>query len=340
MAKRPLGIAVVGCGSTAHRRHLPVWRGMDDARLVAVVSRDAARREAARQEFGAEMALEDWRQLAAIPEVEAVDICPPHPTHAEITCALATAGKHVLCEKPMATTLEDARRMAEAARRAGVVLMPFHNMRLLGASRAAVACLREGVVGQPHLVRGVMAHGGPDARDPRRKWFLEAAAGGGVVLDLGPHLFDLTRVLLGQPAVRVRASTLTPAGWTVERDALVEIVFADESRAQLALSWSLVGGRETQITVQGSAGHLRLTLVQDPPGNPGHPPVPLTLVQVGEGTEIRHPTPAATEDPCALFVRAVRDGVRSLEAEDGVASLALVDGVYRSADGGGVWVDL
>lgn len=341
VGRAQLGVAVVGCGSTAHRRHLATWSTLDGCRLVAVVSRDADRRADAARMYGAAHAIADWRDLAGMPEVDIVDICTPHPTHAEIACALARAGKHILCEKPMAVTLAEAQAMTEAARAAGVVLLPFHNMRLLGAARAAIDLVRQGAVGRPLLIRGIMAHGGPDARDPRRQWFLEAGSGGGAVLDLGPHLFDLCAVLLPQPAQRLRATLRRGEGDAVERDAAVEMSCADGTAAHLLLSWSMVGGRETQIVVHGAEGVLRLALAQEPPPAEGGSLAPLALSRGGPGAvAVQYPAPAATLEPCALMLGAVRGGTVPLSAADGVSAIACVEAVYRSAALDGAWVAL
>ena len=340
MAESELGVAVVGCGSTAHRRHLPVWAKLAGCRLEAVVSRDAERREAAAREFGASHAVPDWRALADMPEVQIVDICTPHPTHAEIACALAAAGKHILCEKPLAVRPDEALRMVEAARSAGVVLLPFHNMRLLGAARTAVELLRSDAIGRPRLIRGVMAHAGPDARDPRRRWFLQATAGGGAVLDLGPHLFDLTAALLDVAPVRLRAVVRRDPADEVERDAAVDVQFADGAAGHFLISWSMAGGRETQLVVHGDRGVLRLALAQDPPAADGS----LHSLSMGRGTpgapEITYPAPTDTLDPCGLMLRAVRGEPVPLRAEDGLRSVAWIDAVYRSAAADGAWIDL
>ena len=337
MAGSDLGVAVVGCGSTAHRRHLPVWAKHAGCRLVAVVSRDAARRESAAREYGVPHALADWHDLAHMADVQIVDICTPHPTHAEIACALAAAGKHVLCEKPLAVRPDDARRMVEAARSAGVVLLPFHNMRLLGAARQAVQLVREGAIGRPRLIRGVMAHAGPDARDPRRLWFLEATAGGGAVLDLGPHLFDLTAALVGEAPTRIRACMRKEPDDAVERDASVDMVFPGGASSHFLLSWSMAGGRETQLVVHGERGVLRLALGQEPPVAAGAPH-PLSLGLGGHGAkEVLHPDPADSLEPCDLMLRAVRGEAVPLSAEDGLRAVTWVDAVYRSAAQDGAW---
>ncbi len=336
-----LGVAVIGCGSTAERRHLPVWTKLAGTRLVAVVSRDAARAQAAAQRYGAARPLTDWHDLLADPEVQVADICVPHPQHAEVAIAMARAGKHVLCEKPLAPQLSAARAMAAAARAAGTLLFPFHNMRLLGASSAAIRLVRAGRIGRPLLLRAVMCHGGPDATDPRRHWFLEAGSGGGAVLDLGPHLFDLVRALQPTPARRLRAVLLQPPDHAVERDGVVDVEFADGSLAALTLSWSQGAGRETSLVVHGTAGTLRVCLLQAPDPSPGQRAASLVL---GEGwgmqVAVSYPEPEPDGEPCTALVRALAGEPPAVSADDGVEAIRWVDACYRSHATRGAWIDL
>ena len=335
-----VGVAVIGCGSTAHRRHLPVWSRMPGARLAAVVSRDPERRATAAARFGAARSYADWRAVLEDPEVAAVDICVPHGLHGEIAVAAARAGRHVLCEKPMAADLATAEEMVAAARAAGVVLMPFHNMRAGGAARRAVALVRAGAVGRPVLIRGVMAHGGPDAADPTRRWFLTAEAGGGALLDLGPHLFDLAAVLAGQPATRLRATLRRVPDEPVERDGLVEVAFPDGALAQLTLSWSHVAGRETRLVVQGTRGVLHLNLLLQPEPSPGTSAAPIVLAQAGAPLALDYPAPADSAEPCAAFLAAIDGGEPFVSAEDGLETVRYADAAYRSDRAGGAWIPL
>lgn len=339
MAARPVGIAVVGCGSTAHRRHLPVWRDLPGARLVAVASRDPLRRAEAARLYGAERAVGDWRELLADPAVDGVDICVPHPQHAEIARAMALAGKHILCEKPLAPTLAEAEEMARAAHASGVVLLPFLNLRLLGPVQTAISLVREGAIGRPRVVRGVMAHGGPDRTEARRAWFWGAESGGGAVLDLGPHMFDLVAQVVSSRPRRVRATIVRDAEMSVERDGFIEVEFEDGCVAQVHLSWSMLAARETCLAVQGDTGTLRVQLLLAPPPNPDAPPAPLVLSIRGEaGTAASYPEPGPATDPCALFVRAIQGERVALTAQSGVESVRYVDAAYRSRRAGGDWV--
>src|SRR6266513_249222 len=118
-----LGIGIIGTGGIS-RAHADGYRKLaGQARLVAVADIDLGRARAAADEWGVEHAFADYRELLDLKEVEAVSVCTFNRAHCGLTVAALEAGKHVLVEKPMATTTEEARRMVEAARRSGKLLM-------------------------------------------------------------------------------------------------------------------------------------------------------------------------------------------------------------------------
>ena len=153
-ATAPLGIGVIGCGTIANSAHLPAIRRLgDQLRLVAVA--DVREEQAARvaHEFGAEAHYTDYRQLLARPDIAIVDICTPEFLHREQVGEAAAAGKHILCEKPMADSLEAADAMLDAAARAGVKFMVGHSRRFTRRYREVRAAIDRGAIGAVRLVR-------------------------------------------------------------------------------------------------------------------------------------------------------------------------------------------
>lgn len=150
----PLGIGVIGCGTIANSAHLPaIGRLGDRLRLVAVA--DVREEQAARaaQQFGAEAYYTDYRELLVRPDIAIVDICTPEFLHREQVIAAAEAGKHILCEKPMADSTESADAMIAAAERAGVKFMVGHSRRFTRRYREVRAAIDAGAVGPVRLVR-------------------------------------------------------------------------------------------------------------------------------------------------------------------------------------------
>src|SRR5829696_5680419 len=150
----PFGIGVIGCGMIANSAHLPAIRHLSD-RLKLVAVADVREEQAARaaREFGAAAYYTDYRELLARPDITIVDICTPEFLHREQVIAAAEAGKHILCEKPMADSIESADAMIAAAERAGVKFMVGHSRRFTRRYREVRAAIDSGAIGAVRLVR-------------------------------------------------------------------------------------------------------------------------------------------------------------------------------------------
>jgi len=178
-------------------------------RLVAIAGRheDAVRKAAER--YGFAHYFTDWRSMVAHPEVQLLDNGGSNDVHAEPSIAAAHAGKHVLCEKPMARDGAEAKQMLDAVRRAGVKHMVAFNYRFVPAIRQAYELVRGGHLGEiRHFRAAYLQDWITDPQFPR-VWRLERkAAGSGALGDLGSHIIDLARFLVGEPKA-VSAMTRT-----------------------------------------------------------------------------------------------------------------------------------
>jgi len=170
-------------------------------RLVAIAGRDRARVEAAAWRYGYEKAVTDWRDLVDDPEVQVFDNGAPNNLHAEPCIAAARAGKHIICEKPLARDAAEAKRMLEAAQAAGVVHMCAFNYRFVPALKLARDIITAGRLGRIYHFRAQYLQ--EWIMDPNfgMVWRLDASeAGSGALGDLGTHIIDLARFLVGEPA--------------------------------------------------------------------------------------------------------------------------------------------
>jgi predicted dehydrogenase len=170
-------------------------------RLVAIAGRDRARVEAAARRYGYEKAVTDWRDLIDDPEVQVFDNGAPNNLHAEPCIAAARAGKHIICEKPLARDAAEAKRMLEAAQAAGVVHMCAFNYRFVPALKLARDIIAAGRLGRIYHFRARYLQ--EWIMDPTfgMVWRLDASeAGSGALGDLGTHIIDLARFLVGEPA--------------------------------------------------------------------------------------------------------------------------------------------
>ncbi|WP_051127359.1 MULTISPECIES: Gfo/Idh/MocA family oxidoreductase [unclassified Streptomyces] len=182
-------------------------------RLAAVCGRDGQAVRAAADRLGWAAAETDWRSLIARDDVDLVDVCTPGDSHAEIAIAALEAGKHVLCEKPLANTVEEAEAMTEAAERAaerGQLAMTGFNYRRVPAIALARRMVAEGRVGALRHVRvSYLQDWLVDPAFPLTWRLQKAYAGSGALGDLGAHAVDLAQFLAGEPVAGVSALTET-----------------------------------------------------------------------------------------------------------------------------------
>jgi predicted dehydrogenase len=214
-----LGIGMVGYAFMG-RAHSQAWRSVGHffdvpytPRMAAICGRDRAQVAAAAERLGWAAWETDWKRLVERDDVDLVDVCTPGFSHAEISIAALEAGKHVLCEKPLANTVEEARAMAAAARSAaaaGVRAMVGFNFRRVPAVALARELIAAGRLGTIRHVRG--AYLASHMLDPELPlvWRLDAAqAGSGALGDLGAHAIDLAQHLAGDRIAGVSALTET-----------------------------------------------------------------------------------------------------------------------------------
>jgi predicted dehydrogenase len=215
-----LGIGMVGYAFMG-RAHSQAWRSVGHffdlpftPRMAAICGRDPAAVAAAADRLGWAATETDWKRLVGRDDVDLVDVCTPGSSHAEISIAALEAGKHVLCEKPLANTVEEARAMAAAAERAaaagGVRAMVGFNFRRVPAVALARELVAAGRLGALRHVRA--AYLGSHLLDPELPlvWRLQASeAGSGALGDLGAHAIDLAQYLAGDRIAGVSALTET-----------------------------------------------------------------------------------------------------------------------------------
>lgn len=176
-------------------------------KIVVDVTDGAA--EEARRRYGFEEASSDWRAVVDRADIDVVDICTPNHMHAEIAIAAAKAGKHIICEKPLARTVEEAREMRDAVRAAGVIHMVAFNYRRTPAVALAKKYIEEGRIGRILNFRGTYLQDWSADPDSPLSWrFQKKIAGSGSVGDIGTHVVDLAHYLVG-PIAEVIALTST-----------------------------------------------------------------------------------------------------------------------------------
>jgi len=216
MTAEKLGVGMVGYAFMG-AAHSQAWRNVNrffplpiEAELIAVAGRNADAVAAAAAKFGFASTETDWRTLINREDVAIVDVCTPGDTHAEISIAALKAGKHVLCEKPLANSVDEARAMAAAAHDAPGKAMVGFNYRRVPAASFARQLIADGRLGTIRHVRAVYLQDWIIDPEFPLTWRLQKdKAGSGALGDLGAHIVDLTQFLTGQQITGVSALTET-----------------------------------------------------------------------------------------------------------------------------------
>jgi predicted dehydrogenase len=256
-----LRVALIGSGSIATHRHAPEYAAHPDVEIVAFVDRVPARAEKLASKYGGK-ALSNYEDALKL-NVDAVSVCIPNAFHAPVSIAALNAGKHVLCEKPMATSNEEAFAMIAAAKAAGKTLMIGHNQRLAPLHVKAKQLIDAGVIGNVVTFRTSFAHPGPES------WSIEGATGWffdkkqafvGSMGDLGVHKADLLRWLIGEEIVEVAAFVEhlhKPMG-DVDDNAVCILRSASGKIGTLTASWTHYPGEDNATYIYGEKGQIRL----------------------------------------------------------------------------------
>lgn len=262
------GIGIIGCGKIAQVRHIPEYADHPEAKLLGFYDINQARAgELARQHCGT--AYETVEALLANPEIQVVSICAANFAHAELTIAALRAGKHVLCEKPMAVTLEECEAMVEEAKKAGKFLMIGHNQRLAKAHATARELILADTIGKIVTFRTTFGHGGPEtwSVDPgQNTWFFDKSkAAMGAMADLGIHKTDLIHFLTGARVVRTtaRLTTLDKRYANgeligVDDNAICIYELSDGTLGTMTASWTNYGPEDNSTILYGTKGVMRI----------------------------------------------------------------------------------
>ena len=254
-------VGVIGCGSIARFRHLPEYHTHPNVEIIAVCDVALERAQSVAQTYGAK-AYTDYIELLNDEEINAVSICTPNVFHAPMSIAALQVGKHVLCEKPMATTIEDAERMNEATNVSGKILMIGHNQRFVPSHQKAKAMIAKGELGKIYSFRTAFGHSGPEdwSIDGKDSWFFKKdQAVIGAMGDLGVHKADLLRFILGEEMMEVAAFVDTSAKKETNVDDTAVCILRTESGiiGTLAASWSYLKEDNSTI-IYGEKAVLRL----------------------------------------------------------------------------------
>lgn len=324
-------VAIIGTG--IGRCHAAGYAKCEDVEIRAVCDIDEPRARAFAKEYHASVVCTDYREMLKDPEIDAVSVCTPNYLHAPITIAAFEAGKHVICEKPISTNADDARRMVEAGRKSGKIFMMAFNNRFRGDSQALKKCIENGDLGEIYCAKtGWLRRSGIYGI---RGWFISKdKSGGGPLIDLGVHMLDLALWLMGNPRpVYVLGSAYTKFGpeiaeregngvYDVEDLAAGMVKLDNGATIYLEASWQSYVEKEVIYTqlmgTKGGAEFDPLRIYTDLNGSEAD-------------IELRHPNVSGHEMEIAHFVECIRENRTPIATgEHGLHIQLVLDAIYES----------
>ncbi len=206
-------VGIIGLGQIAVRAHLPGYSKVEGCQVTALYSSREDHAKQVAQQYGVPHIYKNWSHLLESNHVDAVSICTPNFTHLPIALKALQEGKHVMLEKPMAMSRGECNKINQAAKKSKKVLMVHQNMRFDPAVRTAQKLLMKNIIGEIFAFKCSLTHRGPQAWNPKAKWFFnKQETGGGALMDLGPHMFDSLGFLLQDQARLVGAVATNGSG--------------------------------------------------------------------------------------------------------------------------------
>lgn len=330
--KRKLRVGVAGAGF-AGRAHIEGYKNTKDADLIAVCDVSKERVEETAQKYGIPKAFTDYKEMLKLDELDAVSVCLPNVMHEPVAVAALAAGKHVLCEKPLAANAEQAAKMVKTAEKAGKVLAMALNFRYQGRSLTAKRLIEAGELGEVYYAKTAMLR---NNAIPKGWFHVKERSGGGPLLDLASHVLDVTWWLMGCPEpVSASGSTFKKLGvagkgmgsWGVgygdgpvdiEDLAVGLIKFKDGQLLFVEVSWALHTPPAEYCHIYGTEGGVTVF-----PEFAIHKPSASTPKMEPDKDRIRE------------FIRSVLDGTEPLgPGRDGLKVMQMLDAIYKSAETG------
>lgn len=264
MSRKKKRIGVIGAGAIAQGCHIPGYAAASHCELVAIADpKRSCLKEVEAKGYAFARQYRDYRKMLAAEELDAISICTPNALHKEMALAALKHGADVLLEKPMTLTLAEAQAVARAAKKSRGRVMVGFTHRFNEHCEKAKAALERGTIGKPYMVRIRFAHTGPWPGWARSKWFYNPElAGGGALLDMGIHAFDLAAWFAG-PVTRVQAAVGTlRKRIAVDDNAVVALEFDSSCLGYVEVGWTSPAGF-CGVELMGDDGTIIIDYGQD-----------------------------------------------------------------------------
>jgi predicted dehydrogenase len=324
----PVSWGVIGCADIAVKKVIPSMNGSELSHVTAIASRSPERARATADTLGITKSYGSYEELLGDPEIEAVYIPLPNHLHPEWAIASAEAGKHVLCEKPLATSSAVAKQMVDAAERSGVKLMEAFMYRLHPMWAEVRRLIADGALGELRAIQSFFSYHNIDPDDIRNR----VDAGGGALHDIGCYPVNVARMLFdAEPSDVIATIQRDPDFGT---DVLTSAVLDFDGRhAGFTCSTQLED--DQRVHIYGTAGRL---VVEIPFNIPPDRPTRVLLISGGDPpvdpNVVVHQIPAADQYrvQADAFSRAIRDDTPvPTPPQDAVANIEVMERIFADA---------
>lgn len=248
---RKLRVAVVGTGQMATSTRIPAFLVNKHVELVALVDTETEKVEKTAKRLGVKRFFASIDDLFATEKVDAVAICTPPSTHAALAMKAMNYGAHVICEKPIASTLEDGKRVFQTSKSKERILVISSQRRLVANYRRARELIVKGVVGHPYCISDTALSPSPLFGWAKSPWFYQQNSGG-VLLDLGPHCFDMLNYLYGCFPTAISSHNYAYLDSPVEDCSHCIIEYPENRTGFVVMSW-LASVPFASTTIHGTA---------------------------------------------------------------------------------------
>ncbi|WBS05329.1 Gfo/Idh/MocA family oxidoreductase [Pseudoduganella sp. SL102] len=327
---RKLGYAIVGLGGYGLGQIIPQFKNCEHSRLVALVSGDPAKAKRVAAQYGVPekniYSYESYDSIRDNPDIDIVYVCLPVSMHAEYTIRAAKAGKHVMCEKPMALSSKECEAMIAACRQAGKKLMIGYRCHFEPYNLEAIRRARAGEIGKLRYFR---SEHGYTAGDPTAWRLKKAMSGGGSIMDIGIYALQAARYMTGEEPVAVYAKETTDRNDPRFREVEDMIEFQLEFPSGVIGScMSMYSANRNQILLMGDKGRIELEPATNYTGQ---------RMWVGKGRENEITPPpgpgknqfAGQLDHLSQCIRENREPI--VAGEEGLRDIRIIEAVYQSA---------
>ena len=261
-------VGIAGCGSIAQQRHAPEYSLNSNVEIAGFYDFVEIRANELCRRYGGKV-YGSFEEMILDRDIDAVSICTPNNLHAEMSVQALNAGKHVLCEKPMAANTKETREMIKAEQRSGKILMPGHNQRLVATHMEAKKLIQDDTIGKLLFFQCNFKHAGPEnwgVDKTNNTWFFKKdSAKYGVLGDLGAHKIDLIRFLTGEEIFKVRANMMTldkrySDGNLIdlEDNVVCEFEMSNGMPGIMHFSWTNYGQEDNGSIIYGDKGVMKI----------------------------------------------------------------------------------